>query len=121
MYIREDTVTITLSTLGAGSGYSSAFNGLFHSVGVSISKAVGASAKVVITGESTDLAILTVANPSTLGARFYPRPTIHNTTGAALPSSEGVMVALANDRVKVVVTSSSGLSAETATVVLTII
>ena len=122
MYIREDTVTVTLSTLGAGSGYSTAMNGLIHGIKTTISKAVGANSKIIITGESTQKTILTVANPRTLGAYFYPRTPIHGTTGNALSSSgmSRELVALANERIKVNVTSSSGLDGETATVVLNV-
>ena len=118
MFVRGETITATLSTVGTSTAYSAdVYNGLLQSVYVSISKAIGASGKVTVTSESTQLAILTVVDPSTLGAWFQPVQIMHGTTGNALNSTEfRTLIPLLDERVKVKVASSSGLSAETVTV-----
>lgn len=121
MYIRQDSVTITLSTLGAGSGYcSTILNGLVHSANISISKAAGANCKVTVTGETTSNIILVAPNPSTLGATYYPRQSIVGSTGNTIGSTIiRVESVLFNERFKAVVaTSSSGFTGETVTVTL---
>jgi hypothetical protein len=116
--IRQGAVTITLSTVGAGSGYcSTVLNGLVHSIYLSISKAVGANSKITVTGESTKNLLLVVPNPSTLGAYYYPRNSIVGTTGNTIGSTEmRTRGFLCNERFKVSVASSSGLEDETATI-----
>ena len=104
--------TVTLSTVGAYTGYASTFlSGNLQSVYIGISKPVGAGSKVIITTSSTQRAVLTVADPSTLGAFYRPRPLDHGTTGNELTTRGTVW--LVNDRLRIKVSSSSGLDGET--------
>jgi hypothetical protein len=112
-------VTVTLSALGAGTTDfpSKKMNGLICGVYVAISKEIGANGKVTITGESTQKAILTVANPSTLGAWYYPQVAIQGTTANTLSSTVlRTKIPLYMESPRVKVASSSGLEGETVSV-----
>lgn len=118
-FIREVTQTLTLSTLGARTAYSTEVgNGEIIEMYVSISKAIGASGKVTITTTSTGKPLLTVVDPSTLGATYYPMRQAHGTTANLLSSSGSprILVNMVNERLRVKVATSSGLSAQTVTV-----
>jgi hypothetical protein len=118
-FIREVSQTATLSALGAYTGYSTEVgNGEIVEMYVSISKAIGASGKVTITTTSTGKPILTVVDPSTLGATFYPMRQAHGTTANLLASSGSprVIINMVNERLRLKVATSSGLSAATVTV-----
>lgn len=116
--MKKDSVTITLTTNGFGSGNGTTeMSGIVHSAYVSISKAVGANSKITVTANSTKNVILVVANPSTLGSYYYPRNQIHGSTGNLIGSTAGrTGAALFQENFKVNVSSSSGLSGETAQV-----
>lgn len=120
-FIREVSQTVTLTTLGAYAGVpygAEVGNGEIIEMYVSISKAIGASGKVTITTTSTGKPLLIVVDPSTLGATFYPMRQAHGTTANLLSSSGSprVLINMVNERLRVKVASSSGLSAQTVTV-----
>jgi hypothetical protein len=118
-WVRGISKTLTLNALGAASGYSTTdLNGLVSSVYVSISKAVGTGSKVTITTTSTGKAILTVADPSTLGAWFYPYARAQGSTANVLASSAPVPIALLNERIRIAAVSSSGKAGGTVSVQL---
>lgn len=120
-HLRYEQVTVTLSTLGAGSGYStSIFNGFVQQVHLQISKAIGASGQVQVTAETTTRTLLNIKDPSTLLTWYYPRGRAQTSTGATMPSSSPVFLPIINQRARVAVATSSGLSGQTVTVGLTV-
>ena len=118
-YIKNHNITVTLSTLGAGSEYSTTFNGLVQNISVRISKAIGASGKVTITSETTTKSVLTVADPSTVTTWYYPRAKSQGTTGNTLAATTlptPTYIPLADERLKISVATSSGLAGQTVSI-----
>ena len=108
IYQASGTVTATTGSTSDTANTSTHLNGLISSVYVAVSSACGAAEKVILTAAtSTQKAILTVVNPSTLGAHYYPRALAQGTTAATLGSSEAAMIPLFKEQVKIVVASSS--------------
>ena len=121
-YIHRHSVTLSLSTLGAVTGYSTVLNGEIKEINVSISKAIGANGKVTVSKEGTTATeLLVVTNPSTLGGTFYPHTFAQGTTGNTLGSSTPVRLPMADERAQIVVATSSGLSGESVTAVFNMI
>lgn len=109
--MKKDTVTITLSTIGAGSGYTStSMNGYLHGVYISIDKAVGANSKVTITSRTTTHVLFVLPDPSTLGGFYYPRHSIHGSTGNVINSTVLREAPPITDLMKCIVATSSGKS-----------
>lgn len=121
MYVRHHTVTVPLSSMGAGTAYSTTFNGALHSVFTQIGGAVGAGSKITVTGNSTRKIFLNIADPSTLGTYRYPRRLAQGTSGNIMGSSSPCYILFADERARVKVTSSSGLAGKTATVILQVV
>ena len=108
IYQASGSVTATTGSTSDTANTSTYLNGLISSVYVAVSSACGADEKVILTAAtSTQKAILTVANPSTLGGHYYPRALAQGTTGATLGTSEVTMIPLFKEQVKIVVASSS--------------
>lgn len=124
--IRRYPLSISLSTLGAGTGRTSALSGQVGEIYTKINKAAGANVSVIMTSTSfaTAKSILTIKNPSTVGVFYYPRALACGTTANALSSSESraiVPIPLNNEKVKVVVASSSAFSAKVVDVTVTLL
>lgn len=107
--------TVTLSTLGAYTGYSSEhLNGLIREVHVQVSTSTPTSALLTITSTSTGNVILKAKDPGA-GTYYYPHRLAQGTTGAAIASSGPAPIALVNDRLRLNFSSSSGIGSETVT------
>lgn len=124
-FVREISKTVTLSALGAYTGYTTEDgNGEIAEMYVAISKACPAAGAVTITTTSTGKSILKVVDPSTLGVWYYPVQKAHGTTGNQIGTSAipwRNRVPLMNERLRIKVASSSGLGAQTVTVKMRII
>jgi hypothetical protein len=120
-YVREVTKTLTVTTGSTSNNGNSTedLNGLIQSVYISVSKSTMPEVAIV-SADSTARSILTVADPSTLGAWYYPRALENDTTGGTLPSSGGTKIPLNNELFKVTAQSSSGISG-TVTVTVSVV
>ncbi len=122
-FIRQASkqVVATTGSTSASGNTSTHLNGEVSSIYVAVSSACGANESVILTAAtSTQKAIITVANPSTLGGHYYPRALAQGTTAGTLPSSEGVPIPLYNEQVKITVASSSS-DKPTATVLVNVV
>ena len=122
MYVRSDSFTVTLSTVGLSTAqtFSTNLNGLIHSVVITPAKATPSSFTVELQTTYSTASFLIVKDPSTAGSYYYPRLDAHSSSGATLQSSWGLGVMVPLDgRVAAQVTTSSSagsLPAETMTV-----
>lgn len=122
MYVRGTRLTITLSTVGVATAYSTVLNGLLYSIQTKAlfagTSAVGSyihcfREKVGLdtTGVgTTDLAIFKVAAPSSLMHEYFPRNDVMNTSGGS--TGLFAMTPLCQERIKTVVSTSSALAAK---------
>jgi hypothetical protein len=121
VYQASKSVTATTGSTSNSGTMSTYLNGLISSVYIAVSSACGANESVTLSAAtSTSKAILTVVNPSSLGVHYYPRAKAHNTTGAVMGTSEGTMIPLYKEQVKITVASSSS-DKPTATVLVNVI
>ena len=88
-FVDKEAISISLSTLGAGVGYSTkVFTGNVESVTVVSPKAVGANSRFrMIDVNTTTVIYFAVADPSTLGSVYKPTLQSHSSSGVALGSS----------------------------------
>lgn len=116
-YINYYTKTVTLSTLGAYTGYSSQdFSGFMRQFRITTNTAFGAAAKLTITTTSTENVLLVIVDPTSAGATWNPRGKSHGTTANVMGSSHPTPLPLFNDRMKFKVASSSGKAGKTITI-----
>jgi hypothetical protein len=117
------TITMDTSTLGTGTAYTTdPVNGFIHSIRY-IDTSIPASAHLSVTGEVTGTPVVTLADISTASPTWYPRVDTIGTTGgyndyttaAAELQRVKTPVAIANERVKLEITTSTstGLGTET--------
>ena len=129
MYIREHTITLTLSTLGAGSGYSTVVNGLLHSVSVRAgfagTTAVASSLKLFRERSSgtTELALFRLTGPSSTWKEYFPRADVRYSSGGATTAMSTQLQARfpLDGRIYGTFASSSGLGGKSLTIKLSII
>lgn len=115
-YFRKVTVSVTASTTGVVSGYSTVLNGNVHSIHYDrhATTPLSTKRKAVITHETTTIPILTVF-ATTADAMYYPRPQAHGSTGGVLASTVSdhfTRVSLAEERLKVAVSAASSANAK---------
>lgn len=117
--LRRYSYTVTLSTVGAGTGYSTYLSGHVGEIYIKVDSPIGAGGSVTITSThfATAKSILKVADPSTVGGFYYPRAIACGTTGNALASSEAIVpIPLSHERLKFVAATSSGSGGDTVNV-----
>ena len=77
----------------------------------------GANVNVVLSiSTSTTITLLKVVNPSSLGARYYPRVPVVTTTAGLLGATSDnsyARIPLVNERIKIGITTTSVLTGET--------
>ena len=118
--LRRFPYTISLSSIGAGTGYSTYLAGHIGEIYIKVATAIGGGGDVTITSTAfaTAKSILIVPDPSTLGGFYYPRALPCGTTGNVLGSSGGpvVPIPLSHERLKFVVATSSLSAGDTVNV-----
>ena len=119
--LRRYSYTVTLSTAGAGTGYSTILSGHVGEIYIKVASPIGAGGSVTITSThfATAKSILKVANPSTIGGFYYPRAIACGTTANSLGSTDVgaiVPIPLSHERLKWVVATSSDSSGDTVNV-----
>jgi len=112
-YFTKQSGTITLSTLGAGSAFTTQINGYINDISLTISKAAGANCSVTITTSSTGQRVLLVKDPTTTLSVYFPRQKAQTSTAGTMASSSPVLNAVADERLKITVATSSAFNAET--------
>jgi hypothetical protein len=121
MYAERHAVSLTTNASGAATGYTDRVTG--RVLAVVYTKADFANGvDFTITAEATAEPILTLTDQNASGV-FYPRLGVHGSTGAALLYAAGGTavcepVAVANDRVKVVVAQGGDTKTGTVTVIV---
>ena len=122
MYVRGSRLTITLSTVGTATAYTTVLNGLLYSVQTKalFAGASAAASKVhafrekmgadTTTVGTTNLPIFKMVSPSSVMAEYFPRNTVMNTSKGS--SGLRALTPLNNERIKTVVTTSSALAAK---------
>ena len=117
---RRFMYTVTLSTIGAGTGYSTILNGHVGEIYIKVASPIGGGGSVTITSTAyaTAKSVLKVVDPSTLGGFYYPRVIACGTTANDLGSTIGTIVPipLSHERLKFVIATSSNSSLDTVNV-----
>ena len=121
MFIRQHTLTVTRSTLGDGSAFSTCFNGLLHSLRIQASEAMAATDTVKVYSTNSTAVALFAVKPSTVMTEYYPRHAAVSSTGAAYSSGGVAPGAICDARLKAVVAASSTGAAATVTLTATVI
>ncbi|MBW1740512.1 MAG: hypothetical protein JRJ42_05165 [Deltaproteobacteria bacterium] len=130
MFIRQNSSqTITLSTLGAADSYTDeVFNGLLYSIRLKASADLSTSSGAIsiYRDHSTELKIFGAALDASLTSwkEFFPRSDIRSTTGAGttgLSTALGAMSPMADERFRVIISSSSGRAGETVSLIYSVI
>lgn len=119
-FIQKSTFSLAVTSSGAGTAaYSTVYTGLVYAVHVVPVKAGTTDQTVTITAETTTRNIIKICDPSTLGAWYYPRKGVHNSSAAAVATSHlYATVPLANERVRVIAAGSSGTVSRTVAVTI---
>jgi hypothetical protein len=105
-YIRRHVIDVTTDETSAASTFSAdPINGLIHSI--LYEPGAGGSSfpnttDITITSELSSAAVLTAANVAA-GAHYYPRQATHMSTAGGTTNSGFDLVALADERLKVVI------------------
>lgn len=120
MHVEKHSVAITTNGSGAGTGYTPPVTG--RVLGIRYVKTDFADGiDFTVTVEDTGEAILTVSDVNA-SASFYPRPAVHDAAGAVLEYVAdfplGEPIAVAFDRIKIVVASGGDTKTGTFHVVI---
>jgi len=109
--LRRYPYTVTLSTIGNGTGYSTYLAGHIGEIYIKVASPIGGGGSVTITSTAfaTAKSILKVVDPSTLGGFYYPRAIACGTTANVFGSTVGAIVPipLSHERLKFVIATSS--------------
>lgn len=100
-FIQRHTVAFTTTAGGAATVYSPAVTGQIQSIRYVYDDA-DTGADFTITAESTGQTIITVTNAGTSTVQWQPRQAIHDAAAAAV-AGEYDKIALADERIKIVV------------------
>jgi len=122
-FVRQAIKSVTISTGSTSDSatMSTHLNGEVSSVYIAVTAAMGAGEQIILTAAtSTQKGIITVANPSTLGAYYYPRASARGITSGVLASSHPATISLCNEQVGISVQSSSATGG-TATIVVSVV
>lgn len=108
------TVAISSATTQVIDYFDDAINGALSSVWVKTgTSAGGANTKVILSvATSTSKLLLNIADPSTVGAYYFPRERVQTTTGGLLGSSvlgDGANIPLFHEKVRISVDTTSDL------------
>ena len=112
------TVSITTFAAATTDIMSTYLNGYLESAYIKAGgTGPGVNVNVVLSiSTSTTITLLKVVDPSSLGARYYPRVREINTTGSILGNTSEnayVRIPLVNERIKIGITTTSDLVGET--------
>ena len=123
MQVERHVVSITTDASGDATAYTPVTTGRVLGVRVVVpgSGGIESTSDITITAEATGESILTLTNQNGSGS-FYPRVGVHDAAGAAA-TLDGTRllrdsVAVANDRVKIVVAQGGNAKAATIHVIV---
>ena len=110
-YFRKVSISVTASTTGVVSAFSTVLNGYVQSIHYDRhgTSPLNTARKVTITNETTTISILTVA-ATTADAIYHPRLAEHGSTGAVLASTVSdhfCRMPLSDERLKLAVSAAS--------------
>ncbi len=112
-FLRSETVAVTTNSSGESTGFSANVTGKVHMIeylAVPTSH-ISSAAALVVKGEESSRAILTLAALSSSPGFWYPRQPTHRSTSGSTFGAEGTPVPVVNERVRFVVSGGgNGLS-----------
>lgn len=120
MYVERHEVSLTTNGSGAATGYTPVITGRVLGI-VYVKGTFADGVDFTITAEATGQAILALTDQNTSGV-FYPRVQVHGATGTALTLDGARLmvepVAVAKDRVKIVIAQGGDTKAGTVHVIV---